>query len=59
MIEEQALCRIHRMGQTKEVRTVRFRIKNSFEEVRTSFASMKSGKEERRGDSMKDVGFLE
>lgn len=33
MIEEQALCRIHRMGQTKEVRTVRFRIKNSFEEV--------------------------
>jgi SWI/SNF-related matrix-associated actin-dependent regulator of chromatin subfamily A3 len=32
MIEEQALCRIHRMGQTKEVRTVKFRIKNSFEE---------------------------
>jgi SWI/SNF-related matrix-associated actin-dependent regulator of chromatin subfamily A3 len=25
--------RLHRMGQTKEVRTVRFRIKNSFEEV--------------------------
>jgi SWI/SNF-related matrix-associated actin-dependent regulator of chromatin subfamily A3 len=32
MMEEQALCRVHRMGQTKEVTTIRYRIKNSFEE---------------------------
>jgi hypothetical protein len=33
MMEEQALCRIHRLGQTKEVKTIRYRIKGSFEEV--------------------------
>jgi SNF2 family DNA or RNA helicase len=32
-IEEQAFGRIHRMGQTKEVTTVRFFIRGSFEEV--------------------------
>ncbi|KIW21375.1 hypothetical protein PV08_01955 [Exophiala spinifera] len=32
MIEEQALSRIHRLGQTKEVKTVRYRVRNSFEE---------------------------
>jgi SNF2 family DNA or RNA helicase len=32
MIEEQALCRVHRMGQKKEVTTIRYRMKNSFEE---------------------------
>ncbi|KAN0114679.1 SNF2 family N-terminal domain containing protein [Hyaloscypha variabilis] len=32
MMEEQALCRVHRMGQTKEVTTIRYRMKNSFEE---------------------------
>jgi len=32
-IEEQASERIHRMGQTKEVTTVRFFIRDSFEEV--------------------------
>lgn len=33
MIEEQALSRIHRLGQTKEVSTIRYRVRNSFEEV--------------------------
>jgi SNF2 family DNA or RNA helicase len=31
-VEEQALARIHRIGQTKEVTTVRFYIRESFEE---------------------------
>ena len=31
-IEEQALARIHRIGQTREVTTVRFYIRDSFEE---------------------------
>ena len=35
-VEEQALSRIHRMGQTKEVTTIRFYMKNSFEEVEHS-----------------------
>jgi hypothetical protein len=35
-IEEQALARIHRIGQKKEVTTVRFFVKDTFEEV-TSF----------------------
>ena len=34
MTEEQAICRIYRMGQTKDVTIVRFLMKNSFEEVR-------------------------
>ena len=33
MIEEQALSRIHRLGQKKEVRTIRYRVRNSFEDV--------------------------
>jgi len=33
MMEEQALCRIHRLGQKKEVKTIRYRIRGSFEEV--------------------------
>jgi SWI/SNF-related matrix-associated actin-dependent regulator of chromatin subfamily A3 len=33
MIEEQALSRIHRLGQTKEVKTIRYRVRGSFEEV--------------------------
>jgi hypothetical protein len=33
MAEEQALSRIHRMGQTKPVKTVRYIMKDSIEEV--------------------------
>lgn len=33
MIEEQALNRVHRMGQTKYVTTVRYIMENSIEEV--------------------------
>ncbi|KAG4441377.1 hypothetical protein IFR05_003134 [Cadophora sp. M221] len=32
MMEEQALCRVHRMGQTKTVTTIRYRMRDSFEE---------------------------
>ncbi|PMD57317.1 uncharacterized protein K444DRAFT_644904 [Hyaloscypha bicolor E] len=32
MIEEQALCRVHRVGQKREVTTVRYLIRGSFEE---------------------------
>lgn len=33
-IEDQALARIHRIGQKQEVTTIRFYIRDSFEEVR-------------------------
>lgn len=32
-IEEQALARIHRIGQTREVTTIRFYIRDTFEET--------------------------
>ncbi|PVH85120.1 hypothetical protein DL98DRAFT_451840 [Cadophora sp. DSE1049] len=32
MIEEQAICRAHRIGQKKAVKTIRYRIRDSFEE---------------------------
>jgi SWI/SNF-related matrix-associated actin-dependent regulator of chromatin subfamily A3 len=32
MIEEQAMCRIYRIGQKKAVTTIRYRIRDSFEE---------------------------
>jgi len=35
-LEEQALARIHRIGQTQEVTTVRFYVRDSFEEVSCS-----------------------
>jgi len=35
MIEEQALCRVHRVGQQRDVTTVRFLMRDSFEEVRS------------------------
>lgn len=41
MMEEQALCRIHRLGQRKEVKTIRYRIRGSFEAVRRIFFSLK------------------
>jgi hypothetical protein len=34
-IEEQALARVYRLGQLKEVTTVRFYVKDTFEEVRS------------------------
>jgi SWI/SNF-related matrix-associated actin-dependent regulator of chromatin subfamily A3 len=33
MIEEQALCRVHRVGQKRNVTTIRYLMRNSFEEV--------------------------
>jgi SWI/SNF-related matrix-associated actin-dependent regulator of chromatin subfamily A3 len=38
MMEEQALCRIHRLGQKKEVKTVWYQIRDAFEEVSTKFS---------------------
>lgn len=32
-LEEQALARIHRIGQAREVNTIRFIVRDSFEEV--------------------------
>ena len=34
MVEDQALDRVHRIGQTKEVTTVRYIVRNTLEEVR-------------------------
>ncbi|KPM37325.1 hypothetical protein AK830_g9236 [Neonectria ditissima] len=36
-IEDQALARIHRLGQKREVTTVRFYVRDSFEQVRTGY----------------------
>jgi hypothetical protein len=33
MIEEQALCRVHRVGQKRSVTTIRYIMRKSFEEV--------------------------
>ena len=33
MIEEQALCRVHRVGQKRDVTTIRYLMRESFEEV--------------------------
>ncbi|EXJ84685.1 hypothetical protein A1O3_05355 [Capronia epimyces CBS 606.96] len=41
MIEEQALSRIHRLGQTKEVNTIRYRVRGSFEEKVAMVQDMK------------------
>ena len=38
MMEEQALCRIHRIGQKKDVVTIRYIIKDSWEEVCSSIS---------------------
>lgn len=35
MIEEQALSRIHRVGQKREITTIRYLMRDSFEEVIT------------------------
>jgi SWI/SNF-related matrix-associated actin-dependent regulator of chromatin subfamily A3 len=32
-LEEQALARIHRMGQTRDVTTIRYIIKDTYEDV--------------------------
>ena len=34
MVEDQALDRVHRIGQAKEVTTVRYIVNNTLEEVR-------------------------
>lgn len=39
-LEEQALARIHRLGQTQEVTTVRLYIRDSFEEVHVAKLSL-------------------
>ena len=36
MIEEQALCRVHRVGQERNVTTIRYLMRDSFEEVGSS-----------------------
>jgi SNF2 family DNA or RNA helicase len=33
MVEEQALCRVHRVGQKRSVTTIRYLMRDSFEEV--------------------------
>jgi hypothetical protein len=33
MVEEQALCRVHRVGQQRNVTTIRYLMRGSFEEV--------------------------
>ena len=35
MVEDQALDRVHRIGQEKEVTTVRYIVNNTLEEVRS------------------------
>lgn len=37
MAEAQAVDRVHRIGQTREVEVVRYCVKDSIEEVRQSF----------------------
>ena len=37
MIEEQALYRVHRVGQKRSVTTIRYLMKDSFEEVSLHF----------------------
>ncbi|TVY43285.1 putative ATP-dependent helicase [Lachnellula subtilissima] len=43
MMEEQALCRIHRLGQRKAVKTIRYRIENSFEQKVVATQDLKDG----------------
>ena len=43
MVEEQALDRIHRFGQTKYVTTVRYIIKDTWEEVSGCSSSLWNG----------------
>jgi hypothetical protein len=40
-LEEQALARVHRLGQTRLVTAIRYVMENSFEEVTYSAAVMK------------------
>ncbi|KAI0129639.1 SNF2 family N-terminal domain-containing protein [Xylariales sp. AK1849] len=44
-LEEQALARIHRLGQTREVTTVRLFVRGSFEEVREVIKVQESKKQ--------------
>jgi hypothetical protein len=42
MMEEQALCRVYRMGQKKDVTIVRYRMRDSFENVCLRFPAFRS-----------------
>jgi hypothetical protein len=45
-VEEQAFARIHRMGQSREVTTVRYVMDNSFEDVCPGFPPPKKKRKE-------------
>ena len=47
MAEEQAIDRVHRMGQEQEVRAIRYVVRNSIEEVSESINNI-SRRQERR-----------
>ena len=65
-IESQAIDRIHRMGQTREVKVFRYIIQNSVEEKmlkiqdRKNFlaSSLGMSKEEKRRETLKDIEML-
>lgn len=42
MMEEQALCRVYRMGQKKDVTVIRYRMRDSFENVCLRFPTFES-----------------
>jgi SWI/SNF-related matrix-associated actin-dependent regulator of chromatin subfamily A3 len=56
MVEEQALCRVHRVGQQRDVTTIRYLMRGSFEEVRScSPDTMTDLSKEQKADSPQQV----